>query len=782
MVTVKSSRSTVRCKCFHSSNLIRSLEIRQISCTSQPAGRSKMIKRLFWLPVLLCGAAMAQDPPSLAGRLSYISGNVSFQPGGVSDWVQATRNRPLTIGDQLFADQGARAEVEIPQAEFRLGSRTAFQFLNLDDRNVQVRLSEGALAVHVRAMDQNVEVDTPNAAFTVSAAGDYRIDVNPDNNQSYVTVRYGEGQVTANGGSFAIHERQQAVIAGQDQPAQYQVYAAPGYDEFDNWAMSRDRRLEQRASSRYVSPYAVGYEDLDDYGSWRTYPQYGEVWVPRSVQAGWAPYQYGQWQWVEPWGWTWVDDQPWGYAPFHYGRWAYIDNSWGWVPCPVQARPYFAPALVAWFGFGGGSGLFASFGFGAGSIGWFPLGPRDVYIPAYHASPTYVSQVNTTNTTYVNNTNVTNIYNNYTRTGTVPITSYANRTVPGAIAAVPQTALVNARPVQQVITRVQPAQLNAVHAVTPAPKVAPQVASVLGRQTSLFSRVPQPAQAVVSRPVVAKSTPPPAPPPFQNRQTLLAEDPGRPIPVQQLHQLAATRPPAHVVAQARPVTPQVVNHPAPPISQAPVVAQRPAAPAPQPQPGVHVAPPPAVAQHPQPAPQARPYEPPSAQHPAQPNVRAQAPQAPAPQPAARAQAPRPFEPLSAERQAQPPVRAQAPPPQVQPAPAPQPAARAQAPHPAPAQHPAQPPVRAQAAPPAQQHQQPAVRAQAPPPRPAPAPQAHPYQPPRMQGEASRAAQPPARAQAPPPKPAPQQHAAPPPQAHPQPAPHKEGEKPDQRER
>jgi hypothetical protein len=553
--------------------------------------------------------------------------------------------------------------------------------------------------------------------------------------------------VTANGGSFTIHERQQAVIAGQDQSAQYQVYAAPGYDEFDNWARSRERRLEQRASSRYVSPYAVGYEDLDDYGSWRTYPQYGAVWVPRSVQSGWAPYQNGQWQWVEPWGWTWVDDQPWGYAPFHYGRWAYINNSWGWVPCPVQTRPYYAPALVAWFGLGGGSGLFASFGFGAGSIGWFPLGPRDVYIPAYHASPTYVSQINTTNTTYVNNTYVTNIYNNYTRTGTVPITSYANRTVPGAVAAVPQTALVNARPVQQVITRVQPAQLNAVHAVMPAPKVAPQVASVLGRPTGFFSSAPRPAPAVVSRPVVAKSIPPPALPPFQQRQTLLAKDPGRPIPVQQLHQIAATRPPVHVVSQARPVTPPVVNQPAP-------------------QTGVHVAPPPAVAQHPQPAPQARPYEPPSAQHPAQPGVQAQAPQAPAPQPATRSQAPHPFEPPSAERQAQPPVRAQAPPPQPHPAPAPQPAARAQAPHPAPAQHPAQAPV----------------RAQAPPPRPAQAPQAHPYQPPRMQGEASRAAQPPARAHAPPPRPGPQQHAAPPPQAHPQPAPLKEGEKPDEHQR
>src|SRR5215472_8377425 len=176
-----------------------------------------MTKRLLWLPVFVCGVAMAQDPPSLAGRLSYTSGSVSFQPGGVDNWVQATRNRPLTVGDQLFADQGAQAEVEIPQADFRLGSRTAFQFLNLDDRNAQVKVSEGTLAIHVRALNQNIEVDTPNAAFTVSAPGDYRIDANADNNQTYITSRNGEGQVTANGGSFTLRQGQQTVIAGQDQ-------------------------------------------------------------------------------------------------------------------------------------------------------------------------------------------------------------------------------------------------------------------------------------------------------------------------------------------------------------------------------------------------------------------------------------------------------------------------------------------------------------------------------------------------------------------------------------
>src|SRR5262249_50840966 len=155
-----------------------------------------------------------------------------------------------TSGDQIFSDEGARAEIHIPGAAFQLGSRTAFEFLNLDDQNVQVRLSEGQMIVRVREIESgNLEVDTPNAAFVITAPGDYRIDTDPDSNETDVTVRAGEGQIIGTGGSFVIHPREQAVIAGQNQ-SQYQVYDAPPNDAFDEWATGRDRR----SYSRYVSP------------------------------------------------------------------------------------------------------------------------------------------------------------------------------------------------------------------------------------------------------------------------------------------------------------------------------------------------------------------------------------------------------------------------------------------------------------------------------------------------------------------------------------------------
>src|SRR5262249_25373554 len=140
-----------------------------------------------------------------------------------------------------------------------------------------------------------------------------------------------------------------------------------------------------------------------------------------------------------------------------------------------------------------------SFGFGGGqSVGWFPLGPRDVYIPAYGASRTYVSRVNVTNTTVINNTNVTNVYNSYVQTKTVSTTNFANRSVPGAMAAVPQNALASARPVQQVAIKVPPSQLSTIKTVNPAPRVAPQAASVLGHSPSVLVTAPRPSAAVLN--------------------------------------------------------------------------------------------------------------------------------------------------------------------------------------------------------------------------------------------------------------------------------------------
>ena len=122
------------------------------------------------------------DPPSRVGRLSYMNGPVSFQPAGMTDWVDANVNRPLTTGDQVWVGGGGRAEIHVGSTALRLDSDTAFQFLNLDDQTTQIQLSQGNLTVRVRnlAQYQNLELATPSMAFTVLRPGEYRLGADPD--------------------------------------------------------------------------------------------------------------------------------------------------------------------------------------------------------------------------------------------------------------------------------------------------------------------------------------------------------------------------------------------------------------------------------------------------------------------------------------------------------------------------------------------------------------------------------------------------------------------------
>jgi Family of unknown function (DUF6600) len=346
-----------------------------------------------------------RDPPGRAVRLQYMSGSVSFQPQGAGDWVAGSLNRPLTNADNIWSDKDSRAELNAGTGVFRMGSEASLTLTNVADNSVQVELHQGTLNLHIRHLfnGEIYEVDTPNMSFTVQKSGDYRFDVDPNGDATVVTVRKGEGDATGQGPAVRVKSDEQVRFT-DGVSLTHTVAEAPPYDGFDGWCAVRDKREDTSISARYVAPGTPGYEDLDENGTWREVPPYGPVWVPTTVAPGWAPYQYGHWAWVEPWGWTWVDDAPWGYAPFHYGRWVYTGGYWGWAPGAIYARPFYAPALVAWFG-GPAWGVSFGFGFGGG-FGWCPLGWGEPFFPWYHAGFGYFRSVN------IYNTHITNI-NNY---------------------------------------------------------------------------------------------------------------------------------------------------------------------------------------------------------------------------------------------------------------------------------------------------------------------------------------------------------------------------------
>jgi hypothetical protein len=136
----------------------------------------------------------------------------------------------------------------------------------------------------------------------------------------------------------------------------------------------------------------TGFAELDAAGNWESTAEYGDVWVPTGLPFDWAPYRDGHWRWIAPWGWTWIDDQPWGFAPSHYGRWAFVGKHWVWVPGRFVEHPEYMPAVVAFLGTRG-VGLSVADSTGPG-IGWFPLAPGEAYWPSYSRDPVYVRSLN----------------------------------------------------------------------------------------------------------------------------------------------------------------------------------------------------------------------------------------------------------------------------------------------------------------------------------------------------------------------------------------------------
>lgn len=511
---------------------------------------------------MLAGQTFAQqDPPSRVARLNYVSGNISMEPAGVDDWVPADLNRPFTIGDYLYADQNSEAELHLDVAVIRIGAQTSFGFLNLDDQTVQLKLTEGDMYITVRnfGSGQVFEVDTPNVAVNLVQDGIYRFRVDANGNMSFVVVRQGQAQITGGGQAFTLNADNSATLTGTDQIS-YDIELAPQPDEFDQWCQQRDAHELQRESARYVSPNVIGYEDLDDYGAWQNTGEYGPVWYPTSVDSGWAPYHNGHWAWIDPWGWTWIDSMPWGFAPFHYGRWAYIGNRWGWCPGPLAGgpaiRPYYAPAMVAWFG-GANWGVGIT---GSGpSLGWVPLGWGEVYTPSYQCSPRYFNSVNVYNTRVVNTVNITNVYNTVYVNKTVYNQQFVNVRAPNAVMAMPQSAFASGRLVSQVARPVPQANLARVQtAAVVAPPVAPTRQSVLA--VAANRPAPRPSPQVMDRQVVARNTPPPRPTSFAASQQYLQQHVGQPVNTQAIRQaVPAARPVAANVRKAPPATPVMVR-------------------------------------------------------------------------------------------------------------------------------------------------------------------------------------------------------------------------------
>lgn len=329
------------------------------------------------------------QPPGRVGRVGLVSGNVALHRSEEAGWADAEPNQPLFAGESVRTEPRARSEVNIGGNTISLSETTELGLANLQERFTQIALSRGRIGFRLRKIGngETVEIDFPQGGGVwLLGPGSYDIEVANGDRPSRVAVYEGAAHLAGPGGDIRIEAGQAAGIAGSDAVAAGIEPAAP--DAFVEWCRERDFDGTRLAVAKYVSPGVTGFAELDSAGIWKIDANYGPVWFP--TDAEWAPYRYGHWNWIAPWGWTWIDDKPWGFAPSHYGRWVLINEHWAWSPGRlVEPSPY-APAVVAFLGTPG-VGLSSEEG---AAVAWFPLAPGETYWPNYTRDLNYVRRLN----------------------------------------------------------------------------------------------------------------------------------------------------------------------------------------------------------------------------------------------------------------------------------------------------------------------------------------------------------------------------------------------------
>ncbi len=439
------------------------------------------------LAALLASAAVWADPPGRVGRIAQTQGAVWLFDAEQGEWITALRNRPVTAGDRLSAERDARVELQIGSATLRVDGDSEFEVGELNDDQVRLHLHHGSLALRLRSSESAHEfvITTAEGRYFPQRAGHYRVD--QEDHSSFAGVMSGALRFEASDSALEINAGQRAEFWA-DRGVTHFSWSAPANDRFADWVAQQDRDDTREARRQpYVSPEMTGADDLDRYGDWDRHPEYGAIWFPARIEPGWAPYRYGRWAYVQPWGWTWVDDAPWGFAPFHYGRWISWRGRWAWCPGRYVARPVYAPALVAWIG---GPHLSLGLQLGGPPVGWVALSPREAYRPTYNVTNIYINNVNSAHRRW----QPTPHPNEPAHSG--PIT-YTNQGVPGGVTVVSQDVLRERKPIGKgAVTPVdagtlqkwltQPVQPGvhggdrpAQHFVPPAPAAAPTRAIVV---------------------------------------------------------------------------------------------------------------------------------------------------------------------------------------------------------------------------------------------------------------------------------------------------------------
>jgi hypothetical protein len=355
----------------------------------------KILKTMMLVVVLLLVPVYALSANLGYMRISLIEGDVQIKTPDAEDWGYASINTPLAEGDQVWAPQGGRVELQLNSGTYiRLSENSALQILSMDKDSSQFYLSQGYAYIYYGAPRGSViQVDTPDASTRAFDKAIFRIDMS----EQYTDVAVYNGYVeTENTVGRTRINAGQMVSLGQNTNGELAPMGPS--DDWETWNKTRNDRIfaGRGASSSYLPAELSAYSyDFDNSGRWVQVPDYGYVWTPTVVVgASWSPYRDGRWIWRGD-DYVWVASEPWGWAPYHYGRWSFgVNIGWFWVP-PVAREVYWSPGYVGWVRT-------------ADYVAWVPLAPGEIY---YGRGNYGRNSVNITNVN-ITQVNITNVYKN----------------------------------------------------------------------------------------------------------------------------------------------------------------------------------------------------------------------------------------------------------------------------------------------------------------------------------------------------------------------------------
>ncbi|MFN0277710.1 MAG: DUF6600 domain-containing protein [Pyrinomonadaceae bacterium] len=304
------------------------------------------------------------DPAITArvARISFLSGDAQIRRADGGDWERVILNLPIVEGDEITTDNNARVEIQFDNNQHvRLAENAHLKIVTLKDGGIALSVSLGTMIARITRFEKDAffEIDAPKTTVAVQKVGVYRIDAGRQNDTEIrVAVQNGEARVYSDNAGFTLKNNRSAriFIEGSNLGEWEAADSSRYQDEFDTWSLERDATIAQRLKDAFYDKYydndIYGADDLNGYGDWVHTASYGYVWRPyrrvTSHYADWSPYRYGHWRWIPPYGWTWVNDEPWGWATYHHGRWFYDDGYWHWSPYGYHRyrRSWWSPALV----------------------------------------------------------------------------------------------------------------------------------------------------------------------------------------------------------------------------------------------------------------------------------------------------------------------------------------------------------------------------------------------------------------------------------------------------